>query len=121
MEKTIDDFDNKCNINEKNISDNKPKYKSKLNRFIELSEFDVNKPTEIKIVHKNKFIEKYSDLNFKNGGDWCRRSSCDISIYKLATMKVNRTINYLWNQTDEEEDLVKNEFKKLRTKKKTPQ
>ncbi len=86
--------------------------KSKLERFIELSNFDKNKPNEFKIIYKNELNGEYSDLHFSNGGDWCRKDTAIRSGYKMATMKKNRSINYLWNQTNEEEQLIKKEFDK---------
>lgn len=84
--------------------------KSKLDLFIEISETDINgfgKYISIEIINK-----KYPSLSLGNGGSWCRRSSVEKKI-KLATLKANNDINYLWNVTNDEKHHVENTFSSI--------
>jgi hypothetical protein len=47
-------------------------------------------------------------LSLGNGGSWCRREAW--KNHKVATMKRNGTISYLWKIVDEENVIVKKEF-----------
>lgn len=107
MEEVIQDFEQKCDI--------KPN-KSLLFKFIKFSNFDVNNPNEYKIVHKNQFKDEYADLYFQNGGSWCRKESVSKSGFKIATIQKNGKINYLWEQTEEEEKIIELEFAKNKIK-----
>jgi hypothetical protein len=77
---------------------------SKLKLFLKLSEFDEKKPDEFKIVNVSSFTGEFNDLILGNGGSWCRQSSWTKN--KVATMKKNGTINYLWNTSDGEKEIV---------------
>jgi hypothetical protein len=74
---------------------------SKIENFIELSGFDEKKPYENKIVSVDQFIGKYNNLKLGNGGSWCRNSAW--KHHKVATMKKNGVINYLWETDNENE------------------
>ncbi len=62
-----------------------------------------------RIVNVAEFINEYAVLQLGNGGSWCRRSAT--KNYKLATMKVNGHINYLWDPSDDERFFVENDFR----------
>ena len=62
-----------------------------------------------RIVNVTEFVNEYAVLQLGNGGSWCRRSAT--KNYKLATMKVNGHINYLWDPSDDERFFVENDFK----------
>jgi len=84
---------------------------SKIELFKKLGEYDTL-TNQTRFVSKDEFIGEYSELFFKNGGDWCRYSSLNKSIYKFATMKANgREIKLLWKATDIEEKEVEKSFK----------
>ncbi len=68
-----------------------------------------NDTNTTRVVNVNEFINEYNALQLGNGGSWCRRSAT--KHYKLATMKVNGDINYLWDPTDEEKSIVEKDFK----------
>ena len=110
----IDINDNKKKKNKnKNKNKNKPlKEKlSKIELFKKIGEYDTL-TNQTRFVSKDEFIGEYSELFFKNGGDWCRYSSLNKSIYKFATMKANgREIKLLWKATDIEEKEVEKSFK----------
>jgi hypothetical protein len=75
--------------------------------FKKLGDYNTNTNTT-RIVNVDEFINEYSSLQLGNGGSWCRRSAT--KNYKLATMKINGTINYLWDPTDDEKKNVITEF-----------
>jgi len=77
---------------------------SKIENFIELSGFDEKKPYEHKIVSVDQFIGKYNNLKLGNGGSWCRNSAW--KHHKVATMKKNGVINYLWETDNENEKSI---------------
>ena len=109
----IDINDNKKQKN-KNKNKNKPlKEKlSKIELFKKIGEYDTL-TNQTRFVSKDEFIGEYSELFFKNGGDWCRYSSLNKSIYKFATMKANgKDIKLLWdNYTDIEKAEIEKAFK----------
>ena len=80
---------------------------SNFDLFKKLGNYDTNTNTT-RIVNVDEFVGEYSVLQLGNGGSWCRRSAT--KNYKLATMKVNGTINYLWDPSDEEKKLVCDDF-----------
>lgn len=49
-------------------------------------------------------------LDLGNGGSWCRSSSCNATIYKIATFKSNGNVNYMWDANTEEQLNIKNYF-----------
>ena len=102
------DEDELCNLfTDKNTVTSK----SNLQLFLELSGFDEKKPDEYKIVSVNKFKGEYYNLKLGNGGSWCRNSAW--KHHKVATMKKNGIINYLWETDDEkEQNIVKEAFDK---------
>lgn len=64
-----------------------------------------------RIFSVDEFTGKYSSLKLGNGGDWCRRSN--LKNHKLATMKNNGEISFLWNDVDNDEiKYITNEFNK---------
>ena len=77
---------------------------SKIKLFIKLSKFNEKNPDNFKIVNVSSFIGEFKDLELGNGGSWCRRSAW--KKYKVSTLKKNGTINYLWNSSDEEKEIV---------------
>ena len=83
---------------------------SKIDLFLKLGNFNENNNTTC-FVNKDEFIDEYATLSFNNGGNWCRNSSLKKKMYKLATMKTNGKINYLWDATDEEKQSVEADFK----------
>lgn len=83
---------------------------SKKALFLSLSGFDPATPNKINIVNVDKFIGEYASLALGNGGSWCRRSAW--KKHKVATMKCNGKINYLWHATKDDEKLVKKAFAK---------
>lgn len=82
---------------------------SNFDLFKKLGNYDTN-TNMTRIVNVDEFIGEYSVLQLGNGGSWCRRSAT--KNYKLATMKVNGTINYLWDPSDEEKTIVYEDFHK---------
>ena len=103
------DEDELCDtFNKKNQVISKIPKISKIELFLKLSGFDEKKPDNFKIVDVNQFTGEFNDLQFGNGGSWCRRSAC-VS-YKLATMKINGNIIYLWDVLDEEKENIKKVF-----------
>ena len=108
----IDINDNKKQKNKKKNKNKPLKEKlSKIELFKKLGEYDTL-TNQTRFVSKDEFIGEYSELFFKNGGDWCRYSSLNKSIYKFATMKANgREIKLLWKATDIEEKEVEKSFK----------
>lgn len=84
-----------------------PCAKSKLELFKELGNYNpVSGQT--RFVSVSEFKGPYAELALGNGGSWCRRSALETD-YKAFTVKQNGCINYLWNRTTEEEELVKKE------------
>jgi hypothetical protein len=85
---------------------------SKLNLFKKLANLDED-IGECRIVDKAEFINEYADLNFTNGGDWCRRSSFSKAPnnYKIATATGTGKINLLWDANDDEKARVEEYFK----------
>jgi len=84
---------------------------SKIELFKKLGDYDTL-TNQTRIVTKDEFVGDYLELFFKNGGDWCRHSTLNKSIYKFATMKANgREIKLLWKATDIEEKEVEKAFK----------
>ena len=79
----------------------KPKKKALLERFVDVIGFTDNEP---KIVNLTSLLENYPEFSLGNGGSWCRRSAC--KNFKVATMKTNGKISYLWNVTDEEKEKI---------------
>ena len=77
---------------------------SKIKLFLKLSKFNEKNPDNFKIVNVSSFIGEFKDLELGNGGGWCRRSAW--GKYKVSTLKKNGTINYLWNSSDEEKEIV---------------
>jgi hypothetical protein len=61
--------------------------KNGLERFIKISNFDINKPNEFKILSKHSDEIKNANLFFENGGSWCRKESINKNKYKIATIK----------------------------------
>lgn len=62
-----------------------------------------------RIINVDEFINEYSILKFGNGGSWCRKSN--LKNHKLATMKQNGKILFLWNDINEKEKLnITNDF-----------
>ena len=104
---------NKLNLNKQNKQQILPKIPkiSKMNLFKKLGDFDeITKTT--RFVNKDEFVNEYSSLFFKNGGDWCRNSTIKTSIYKFATMKSNGTeINIPWKASDEEAKIIEEDFR----------
>jgi hypothetical protein len=84
------------------------KKESNFELFKKLGNYDPITNTT-RIVNVSEFVNEYSILQFGNGGSWCRRSAT--KNYKLATMKVNGHINYLWDPSDDEKDKVEKDFK----------
>ena len=83
---------------------------SKIELFKQLGDYD-NLTNQTRFVTKSEFIGDYSELFFKNGGDWCRQSTVNKSIYKFATMKANdKEIKIKWKATDEEAKEVEKDF-----------
>ena len=82
---------------------------SRIKLFLKLSGFDEKKPDDFKIVDVSQFTGEFNDLILGNGGSWCRRSAW-VS-YKVATMKINGNIIYLWDALDEEKENIKEVFK----------
>jgi len=82
---------------------------SKFDLFLKLANYNSITKTS-RIVSVIEFEGEFSSLKFNNGGDWCRRSA--VKDKKLATMKKNGTISCLWDADEEEEEMVRNEFKK---------
>jgi hypothetical protein len=100
------DEDELCDIfNKKNQVNSKI---SKIELFLKLSGFNKNKPDDFKIVDVSQFIGEFNDLKLGNGGSWCRRSAW-VS-YKVATMKINGNIIYLWDVLDKEKENIKKVF-----------
>lgn len=90
----------------------KNKKLSKLDLFKQLAA--LNKDTgECRIVDKAEFINEYADLNFTNGGDFCRRSSFTKAPnnYKIATATSTGKIKLLWNADDDEKTNVEQYFR----------
>ena len=81
---------------------------TKLNLAKELSNY--NYTTNLsRIFNIDEFIGEYECLKFGNGGSWCRRSN--LKNHKVATMKNNGKILFLWNNvTDIEKQEISNEF-----------
>ena len=86
----------------------KQKKETSFDLFKKLGNYNLGTNTT-RVVNVNEFINEYSALQLGNGGSWCRRSAT--KNYKLATMKVNGDINYLWVPTDEEKLIVEKDFK----------
>jgi hypothetical protein len=79
--------------------------KSKIELFKELGNY--NKTTcSTRVVNTNEFVGKYTDLKCGNGGSWCRRSAMEPN-HKAFTVNHKGRITFHWNQTDEEEILVR--------------
>ena len=71
----IDINDNKKQKNNKKNKNKLLKEKlSKIELFKKLGEYDTL-TNQTRFVSKDEFIGEYSELFFKNGGDWCRYSS----------------------------------------------
>ena len=87
--------------------------KNGLERFIKISNFDINKPDEFKILSKHSDEIKNANLFFENGGSWCRKESINKNKYKIATIKKNGKINYLWDVEEEEKYRIKEAFNKF--------
>jgi len=105
--------DNKKQKNNKKNKNKLLKEKlSKIELFKKLGEYDTLK-NKTRFVSKDEFIGEYSELFFNNGGNWCRYSSLNKSIYKFATMKANgKDIKLLWdNYTDIEKAEIEKAFK----------
>jgi hypothetical protein len=81
---------------------------SNVKLFLKLSGFDEKNPDRIKIVNVSSFTGKFEKLVLGNGGGWCRRSAW--KKHKVATLKKNGTINYLWNANDNEKEIVIKSF-----------
>jgi 5-methylcytosine-specific restriction endonuclease McrA len=90
--------------------------KNGLERFIKISNFDINKPDEFKILSKHSDEIKNANLFFENGGSWCRKESINKNKYKIATIKKNGNINYLWDVEEEEKYKIKEAFNKFNLK-----
>ena len=95
-----------CNIFTKQNQITQKIHKIKL--FLKLSGFDEKKPNDFKIVDVSQFTGNFSDLTLGNGGSWCRKSAW--SSYKVATMKKNGNIIYLWDSLDEEKKSIDKAF-----------
>lgn len=78
----------------------------KLKDFTDLLDYK----DEYKSIHIDELrrINPYLDLG--NGGSWCRTSSCNATIYKIATYKSNGIVNYMWDVNTEEELKIKKYF-----------
>ena len=111
------------NINDNKTSNKKKTVKKKENKqlkeklskielFKKLGEYDTL-TNQTRFVSKDEFIGEYSELFFNNGGNWCRYSSLNKSIYKFATIKANgKDIKLLWdNYTDIEKAEIEKAFK----------
>lgn len=85
---------------------------SKLNLFKKLANLNEDNG-ECRIVDKAEFIGEYIELNFTNGGDWCRRTSFSKAPnnYKIATATGTGRINLLWDADDDEKARVEEYFK----------
>jgi len=85
---------------------------SKLVLFKKLANLDKD-TGESRIVDKAEFIGEYSELNFTNGGDWCRRSSFakPPNNYKIATATKTGKVNLLWDASDDEKANVEKYFR----------
>jgi hypothetical protein len=83
------------------------KRKTKMELFKELGNYNT-RTNQTRIVCVDEFINNYSTLELGNGGSWCRRENT--GIYKIATLKSNGKINYLWNKSSIDEDLVNRDF-----------
>lgn len=102
-----------CELFSKNLNITHRPTKIKL--FIKLSKFDEKNPDNFKIVNVNSFTGEYSDLSLGNGGSWCRKSAW--SKYKVATLKNNRNLEYLWDADDDEKKNVIDAFSNCPKKK----
>jgi len=85
---------------------------SKIELFKKLGKYNTF-TNQTRFVSKDEFIGEYSELFFNNGGNWCRYSSLNKTIYKFATMKANgKDIKLLWdNYTDIEKVEIEKAFK----------
>jgi hypothetical protein len=80
---------------------------SKMELFKELGNFN-SITNETRVVAVDEFKDKYSILKFGNGASWCRRGIT--TKYKIATMKNNGIINYLWNTNEIDIETVNKTF-----------
>jgi len=81
---------------------------TKLELFKQLANYNYE-TNESRIVSIGEFIDKFNCLKFGNGGSWCRRSN--IKNHKIATLKNNGKILFLWNDVTEiEKKLITKEF-----------
>jgi 5-methylcytosine-specific restriction endonuclease McrA len=102
-----DKTDKKDKKDKTDKTDKTDKKLSRIELFKELGNY--NKDTNCTdIVNIDKFEGKYSDLKFRNGGDWCRRSSA--KPYKLMTMKGNGKFYYTWDKSNEEKEIIEKIF-----------
>lgn len=78
---------------------NKPCTKNEL--FKELANFD-SITSVSRFVNTNEFVNKYSGLQFGNGGSWARLDGDFGRNYKVCIVKTNGTKRLSWNPSDEE-------------------
>lgn len=83
---------------------------SKMELFKELGNYN-SITHETRSVCVDEFKDKYSVLKFGNGSSWCRRGVN--TKYKIATLKNNGNINYLWNMSELDEEKVKYEYSRI--------
>ena len=76
--------------------------------FLKLAGFDRKKPNDCKVVNVKEFTGEYKSLVLGNGGSWCRRDSW--KNYKVATLNNSNKINYLWDESDEEQKKIRKFF-----------
>jgi hypothetical protein len=98
------------NINKvlKKVKNNKLNKLSNFELFLKLGNYNQSTKTT-RIVNVDEFTGEYTCLQLGNGGSWCRRSAT--GKYKLATMKNNGTISYLWDVEPDEQHSIENEMK----------
>ena len=80
---------------------------SKMDLFKELGSYN-SITNETRVVSVDEFKDRYSILKFGNGASWCRRGIT--TKYKIATMKNNGIINYLWNTNEIDIETVNKTF-----------
>lgn len=109
VDKLCDSFDEKNRVSVKVVLP-KPKVIkiSKKDLFLRLVEFDEKNPGEIKILNVDSFTGDFEKLSLGNGGSWCRKSAW--TKHKVATLKRNGSVNYLWDIDDDEKEIVDQEF-----------